>query len=149
MIYAVFVLCAYLYVIGCTALLAFAIALASGLLIHRTTQIGLKPFLKKLYIPCLILVCAASLWLCFHPIVTCDDATRSRLSREELHTLSGIGCGFYSRYIPLFPVWVDIKAADQAAIRSQITVFYAYAGTTVYSYGDDGFNCDKPLFSHS
>lgn len=148
MIYAIIVLCAYLYVISCTALLALAFALGLCLLVNRTVHIGLKSFLKKLYYPCLAILCAASLWLCFHPIVTCDDATRSHLSREELHTLSSIGCGFYSRYIPLFPVWVDIKTTDQAGIHSQITVFYAYAGTNVYSYCDDVFNCDKPLFSH-
>lgn len=149
MLITLFVLFAYLYVIGCTLLVGFSLSVALCLLLHRTLRIGRKLFLTKLYLPCLALVCVASLWLSHHPVVTCDAETRSRMSTEEISELSSVGKGFYSRCIPLFPIWVDVKTIHEPEVCDQITVFYAYGGTVVYSHSDqDGFDCDKPLFPH-
>ena len=149
MIELIFTVFAYFYVAGYTMLLALGFTVSICLLVHRTIRIGIRAF-AKYYVPCLFLVCAVSLWLCFNPIITCDAAAQERLTPEMIQSHARLGSGFYSPRIPLFPYWVEIETICPEHIAyEQITVHYAYAGTSVYSYQTDCYNCEKYLFAFS
>ena len=130
----------------CTLLTAFFPAAGLCLLRHRTLCIGGKVFLTTCFLPCFAAVCAAVLWLCYHPVVTCGEGVRDRLSEADVEECAALGKGPYSAHIPLCPARVEIGNAAPPAVGERITVYYLYGGTAIYSRCNDGYSCEKPLF---
>ena len=140
----VFTVIGYAYILGCTILIALPMALALCLLVRRTLHVGVAVFFKRFYLLALALLCAGSLWICYHPVFTADEESRQTLSQEELQRWRRRGAGFYTARLPMFPLLVQLQTFPDTGVH-RLTIYYAYAGTYAIEDGD-GLACVKPLF---
>ena len=92
---------------------------------------------------CLAVEVGALAYLAYHPIWICAEQYRPFISEEEKRELIHLNSGIYNRYIPITPVCIVVKSADEGEIV--VTTWYAVFGRTEMSLTEDGPSLDQGL----
>ena len=95
---------------------------------------------KKLFAILLLLCLSLELfslhYLAYNPIWICPKAYREYVSEEEKRSLIAASSGVYNKYIPVVPVCIFVKYADDDSI-AVITHYFAFGDREV-EIGSDG-----------
>lgn len=104
---------------------------------------------KKLFAILLLLCLSLELfslhYLAYNPIWICPKAYREYVSEEEKRSLIAASSGVYNKYIPVVPVCIFVKYADEDSVK--VTTFYFAFGDREVEIGSDGLPSGGKLWS--
>ena len=100
---------------------------------------------KKLFAILLLLCLSVELfslhYLAHNPLWICPKEYKGYISGEEKQTILGYNTGIYSNKVPIIPVCILVRYADEDAVK--VTTFYFAFGYREFGIGSDGlFNGD-------
>ena len=95
---------------------------------------------KKLFAILLLLCLSLELfslhYLAYNPIWICPKAYREYVSEEEKQTILEYNTGIYTKKVPIMPVCIFVKHADEDSV-TVITSYFAF-GHREFGIGSDG-----------
>lgn len=140
---------AYLLLIICT-LAAAAIVCAPIVGVMHLCRVKLnKKRLLCIYLLVLLIVCAALVWLCHNPIISCPEEYEELFTDEIRRSVKSAVGILYSPQLPLIPSRIEVQSIQWVdSLQEYETVFEIYylcvPGSVIMSLGD-GIAVEKPL----
>ena len=140
---------AYLLLILCTLAAAGIVCAPVAGVMHLCRVKLEKKRLLCVYLIVLLIVCAALVWLCHNPIITCPEEYAELFNDEIRRSVKNAAGLLYSPRLPLIPCRVEVKSIQWAdSLQKYETIFEIHylcvPGSVTMALGD-GIAVEKPL----